>query len=506
MSSQSTQPNLPPALAEAMDAVGRNPQNIDALVRLGGLLHDHGEHEQANKVRQHLVSILNGVVTHGAPPLDTIYNLLLILYQQFVKKIETEEQARTCFQSWLGPIVEYGRRFRDPALPRSLWQPTAERPWRAAFFLQSSTILGHTAALFELLEHLPRGLPWHNQPVVYVFKGADPELTARITALGTHCVNVQLEMSPHGFQTQLEWLRRRIAEDNVSHFVWVSAPAAAELAMSTRLAPVQVFWTLKFHPFQIPEIDGYITYGAWSEETRVLHGETWQVVPFMVAQPSRAVTADEVAAIRAQYAQHDLLFGTLARPEKLNSVPYLKAVVQILRDNPQAGFLWTGHRPLPHVQDAFEQGGVAARCHFIGWVDTPLYARVLDVFLESFPFGCGLTGIQALEAGTPFLSYAAPETQFGMHFLRPLQDGGAAADAIRSLLAPADGSGPLLYAGDADEYVALANRLAREPGFRRAVGLAGQNYFRRYLTDADRMGQRFMQVLADTKKPQEALA
>jgi predicted O-linked N-acetylglucosamine transferase (SPINDLY family) len=128
---------------------------------------------------------------------------------------------------------------------------------------------------------------------------------------------------------------------------------------------------------------------------------------------------------------------------------------------------------------------------------------VLDVFLESFPFGCGLTGIQGLEAGTPFLSYEASETQYGMHFMRPLAENGAAAQKIRSLLQPTDGSGPLLYAANADEYVALAAKLARDADFRRKVGAAGQAYYRRYLTDSDRMARRFMQVLAEVKHPGE---
>lgn len=499
--SVSAPPNLPPDLAAAVEAVNKTPGDISALFKLGGLLHDHGQHEQARKVREHLTAIMVQAVSSNTPPLDTVANLLLAFYQNFVKKIETEQQARACFQSWLMPVVEYGRRFRESALPLPLWRPTAAKPWRAAFFLQSAAILGHTEALFELLEHRPRGLPWSDQPIVYVFSGINPELTQRITALGACCVTVQAEIETHSFQARIEWLRRRIAEDEASHFVWISAPPTAELGMAMRLAPVQVFWTLKFHPFQIPDIDGYITYGAWSEDERVVHGERWAVVPFMMSKPSPPVSAADVAAARAPFAQHDILFGTLARTEKMNAAPFLDAVVRILKDNPKAGFLWTGRELHTGIQAHFERGGVAAQCHFIGWVQTPIYARVLDVFLESFPFGCGLTGIQGLEAGTPFLSYEAPETQYGMHFMRPLAENGPAAQEIRGLLQPADGSGPLLYAANADEYVALAGKLARDAEFRRKVGAAGQAYYRRYLTDSERMARRFMQVLAEVKQP-----
>jgi len=498
--------NLPPPLVAAIEAVNRNPGDLGALFRLGGMMHDYGEHEQAAKVRDHIVAMVTQAIGKGSPPPDQIANILQFLYQSFVKKIETEAQARACFQSWLKPVVEYGRRFRDPALPLPLWQPTGQRPWRAAFFLQAPTILGHTEAMLELLEHRPRGLAgWSDEPIVYLFTGQNPDLAQRVAALGARLVSVQSEMQTHGFYTQLQWLRRHIADNGVSHFVWVSAPPTSELSMAMQLAPVQVFWTLKFHPYQIPDIDGYITYGAWSEQTRIMHGETWQVVPFMMSKPSPPVSEAEVTATRARFAQHDILFGTLARTEKMNATPFLDAVVRILRENPKAGFLWTGREQHAGIQAHFERGGVAAQCHFIGWVSTPLYARVLDIFLESFPFGCGLTGIQGLEAGTAFLSFEAPETQYGMHFMRPLAENGAAAQEIRGLLQPTDGSGPLLYAANADAYVALAGRLAREPDFRQQVGAAGQAYYRRYLTASDRMAQRFMQVLTDMKKPGEGM-
>jgi hypothetical protein len=496
---------LPPDLAAAVDAVNRQPGNLDALLTLGGLAHDYGEHEQAAKVREHLVQVMAQGIELGRATPDLVANLQLMLYNRFVKKIETEAHARACFQSWLAPIVTYGRRFRDTTLPRPLWQPTAERPWRTAFLLYAEHVLGHTEALLELLNHRPAGLPWHDQPIVYVLNGSNEALDALVARTGARIVNVDRQPDPpQGFTAKMQWLRRHMDAEGVSHFVWVSAPATAPYAMAMKLAPVQVFWTLKFHPFQIPDIDGFITYGAWSEQTRRLHGqEDWQVVPFMMSKPSGPVDPARVAETRARFAQHDILFGTLARTEKMNSRPFLDAVVRILRDHPKAGFLWAGRERLQAIQMHFDQAGVAGQCHFIGWVETPLYARVLDVFLECFPFGCGLTGIQALEAGTAFLSFAAPETQYGMHFLRPLQTGGAAADEIRRLLAPgADGRAPLLYANDADEYVALAAKLASDAAFRAAAGAAGQAYYRHYLTDSDGMGRRFMQSLADLKKPE----
>lgn len=498
---------MPLPLAQAIEKLRANPNNIGVAIHLGGLFHDYGEHAAATALRNQIVAGIPHLVKNPAIDHNQLIILEMNLYNAFVKRVETEENVRACFQSWVGPFADLGRRFRDPGLPMPLQVPTAEKPWRAAFFLHTEALLGHTDALIEVLRHRPAGPPW-GRPMVVVWNGVNNKLEKVCADLDVELLYLQTESGfpPEKRMERLLFMRRRFAEAGITHFVWVSGLACSQTAFAARMAPVQVMWTLKFHPYRLPEIDEYITYGGWSEDTREVHGETWKVVPLMIQQVSPQVPSETVAAERAKYARFDFLFGTLARTEKLNSPPFLDAVIRILRDNPKAGYLWTGRERVEAIQQRFEEAGVADRCAFIGWVDTPLYARVLDVFLETFPFGCGITAMQALEAGTPLLSYQAAETQYGMHFMRPLAANDAAAETIRGLLEPKDGSGPLLYPPDADAYVALANRLAGEAVFREAVGRAGQDYYRNYLTDADRMGRRFFEVLAGAKKPEEQTA
>jgi hypothetical protein len=44
------------------------------------------------------------------------------------------------------------------------------------------------------------------------------------------------------------------------------------------------------------------------------------------------------------------------------------------------------------------------RCFYIGWVDTNFYSELIDIFLETFPFGCGITGAQSLFQGNILIS------------------------------------------------------------------------------------------------------
>ena len=50
------------------------------------------------------------------------------------------------------------------------------------------------------------------------------------------------------------------------------------------------------------------------------------------------------------------------------------------------------------------------RCRFIGWVNTALYAQVLDVFLDSFPFASGHTAFESMAAGCPVIVRITPES------------------------------------------------------------------------------------------------
>ena len=64
--------------------------------------------------------------------------------------------------------------------------------------------------------------------------------------------NERPELRTSGLATKLRILRDRLAEDGVGCAVWVSIPAGASFALSMGLAPVQVFWALRFHPLSAP--------------------------------------------------------------------------------------------------------------------------------------------------------------------------------------------------------------------------------------------------------------
>jgi glycosyltransferase involved in cell wall biosynthesis len=246
-------------------------------------------------------------------------------------------------------------------------------------------------------------------------------------------------------------------------------------------------WSLRYHAVRAPEIDGYLTYGSWGEDSRVFHGQRWTVVPVPLALDPRRPPAAATAALRARFPEK-VLVGTLAREEKIASRPFLDSVAAILLRNPDCGYIWTGQQMHPGIVSVFAERGVGARCHFVGWVDTPLYASILDVFLETFPLGCGITGYQALAAGVPVVSYLDENTLFGMQYWSELMArAGERSQVTREML---DGY-PVLCGRDPREYAVLGSRLIEDPAFRDEWRAREAHFFQEEIASIARYSKRF---------------
>jgi hypothetical protein len=194
-----------------------------------------------------------------------------------------------------------------------------------------------------------------------------------------------------------------LVTENAGAAIWLSVPFWVPFLFGYRIAKRQVFWSLKFHAVHLGDEIVHIGMTKERDGTVNIHGKPW-----MAFQPPLAVAIDERdtvtrAKLRGDY-QDKFLFATLAREEKFNSPRFANAVARILQRCPGSIFMFTGREISPVLERALVEHGVAEQAMFIGWVDTEIYANLIDCFLETFPFGCGVTGMQALSHGTPVIS------------------------------------------------------------------------------------------------------
>ena len=455
-----------------------------AVCHLGNRALQMGLTALAEQARAAMVDLLVSLIERG--DVRGALRVEVLVYQSFVKAVEDEAHYETLFARWREPMAALGRRFRQPF-------SQAADARAIGFVFQAGAVLGHTEVLFRLLESRDPSMKVH----IYALGACHPDFVARAQALG---ITARCFPENGGLFDRLQWVRARLAADGVRTAVWVSYPATAIFALAMGLAPVQVMWSLRYHPVRLAEVDGYLTYGSWGEESRVFHGQRWTVCPVPLALEPRVPGPEEVKALRARFPEKVLL-GTLAREEKIDSAPFLESVAAILERNPDCGYVWTGRVMHPGIASFFQARGLASRCHFVGWVDTPLYAAILDVFLETFPLGCGITGYQAMGAGVPLVSYLDPNTVFGMQYWSALMARAGSPGAVtRELL----DEYPVACARNAGEYAEIATRLVKDAAFREEWRGREARFYAEEIASIARYSKRFFAAIEDVAKRKSA--
>lgn len=420
-------------------------------------------------------------------------------YGAYVVKTESEAHFRQALSIWTDAMREAGRRAGQAlvALPAPSPGPVPV----VGFYLHSGGVLAHTQVLLQFLDaHANLDRPMI-RPMVFVRGRAHRALAERLAASGTSYQELENQTgdAPGADLRALLLLRERVASEQVGALVWVSIAVHMAFAFSMRIAPVQIWWALKYHSLDFPEIDGYLT-GAGAGSTKVVSGRSWRCAPLASDDWYRPQLASRAAEVRAQYSQHRVLFGCMGRESKLNSERFLESVAQVLKACPDAGFLWTGRERSSVVQGMLERFDVAERCHFIGWVDTKLYAQVLDVFLDSFPFPCGFTLYETMAAAKPVVVFASAEAdETGLYALvNPLLSGTAGTAQEIQTARRIFKQGKLFHcARDPAQYVQFAIKLANDADARRAAGIASQAFVQAFLSDRTHMARTVARHLVE---------
>jgi glycosyltransferase involved in cell wall biosynthesis len=412
--------------------------------------------------------------------------------KDYAAQTETSAHHDEVVSAWLPDMLAAGRALRADPRPAPPGDPPS-----VGFVLVTSSVMAHTQVLLGLLHGIARLDPPALVPRVYVMQMTQDELPRRLDALGVAWTRLdERDGAPErDAYRRLVRLREALRRDRVDVAAFVSTEVLMPFAFAMRIAPAQVWFSWKYHGLRFPEIDGYITGGSLGESTRMIDGNCWRTIPGVAVDLYDPGLRDRALQIRQRFPAGTVVLGSINRPEKVHTEPFLDALARILRANPGAVYLWFGRRPPGPLLEAFRARGIADRCLFQGWVDPRLYAQVLDVHLDTFPFPAGLTHIQAMAAGTAGVLYLNSESRQNgiLQLLWPVLNGetGSPEDrrAIQRILAPG-GEQLFVCARDADEYVRQAQRLIDDEDFRRRVGAACRAALA-YLVDDRRSARAF---------------
>lgn len=426
-----------------------------------------------------------------------------LVYEILIKSAETEESFTYAYDRMGAVLTDIG----TINSKTTLWSLPGPRP-AVAFWLPGTAILAHTQQLLALLLALQAlgadapitpvvyfGAPTNNETQkVFLAAGAD------VRFLGDH-ERPQHVLPPLDL---LERLRDAVRRDGVQALVFVSTPVHMLTAVAMQVAPVILWWSMKWYNLAVPGLDERMTPRRGT--TLEIAGYTWRCghvcLPMLVDETKREMRK----RLRDRYkiADNQVAIGWMGREEKLTA-EYGDAVAALLEANQHALFLYTGRTRIAAFEDRLRT--VASRVRHIGWVDVANTIWALDVYADSFPMGSGHTAFAAMQAGIPVVTLMTEENKknsAAAHIWQLWENADGelndedfqAAEDIMSDAGDDDLPLPFTYTQANWHYKLCA--LAQDKTMREDVGKMQKAFVHRFLMDAPRYALQTSQIILET--------
>ena len=429
-----------------------------------------------------------------------------LAYNCYATRHENAQFFKNSYVDKIIPLfLEAGRRYKTTMSSITVDDGIIdiEAPHKVCFLLHNSSFLAHTRNLFNYFKGLEEFDRLPIQPTLILLGDISDQIQNLANESQIDIVSVA-GSNPH---TKILQIREWCCENEVSAFVWTSNIVFLAFSYSIRLAPVQIYWSMKYHSIEFDEIDGYLTTGSF-EKYRTINGKKWRVGHGALDLLYKSEFKSD-AEIKRRELTNDkgcVIFGCLGREAKINNDEYAEAVAQILTQVPNSIYIWTGRINHPEISSRFRELGILDRCRFIGWVNTALYAQVLDVFLDSFPFASGHTAFESMAAGCPVIVRITPESLESSsltHILpafRSSQVPKSIQEDIKHTWLDEYGNILLPIVEDFDSYVNTAVQLAVDRDFRHRIGELSRMFVNRFMMDTKLMAETYTNHILDIIK------
>lgn len=382
---------------------------------------------------------------------------------------------------------------------------------KIAFFIHNESTLAHIGTVFSILEsYKNRGDCWF-EATVYAMDGFSQEMRDTFAAYGVDVVNLG-ELKPGtAYLERLLHLRELLRENKTERLVWVCLTTMMCFAFGLRIAREQIWFCGSFYRgLEIKNIDHRALNSILADKVYENDNE-WNVMQFSVGNLCKPIdeVRDEVQQARESLLQgkYDCIVGVLAREQKMQDKRYIEAVANILKNNPRTLFVWTGMQHDPTIQSFIDEFGIQEQSKYLGWIDTAVYSHVIDIFLDTFPFPCGVTLYQAMAAGKASISLRTSDAiNMGVHgqLLSVFEDlpqykiEEPGASRLREIFGES-GERFLCY-DQVDEYITMAGKLINDKDFRTSIGDANQLLANEFFMDGLKMSRSFDKLLGHKPK------
>lgn len=436
---------------------------------------------------------------------EMMLSLESILAAHYIKPRESEEHFSNAWRTIKDILREGGRKYGALNKANDLSQrPSVTQRKRVAFLVANASMLAHVQVLCAAIEGYKNLEDQPFEPVIIALHGRKKQLEEFCQRLGIEIFHVDPRDDNEKVDIKspmqvVSDLKKLICQQEVGALTFVSWCSWSVFMCAAKIAPKSIWWSLKFHDLYVPEIDEYVT-GGW-DLFREIHSRKWRAIKPGLPDLSDDSLRPQAIEIRKSLGSSNILMGTIARQEKFRNREFILAVCEVLKRNKRALYLWIGSDD-DIVEGIFREQRVLEQTRKIGWVDTKLFAHVLDVFLDSFPNPCGFTLFQAMAAGVPAVLRRNDDSSLGLqNSLSQLYSGEEGTLTEKSRVADIfrkDSDKSFFPIVDSTEnYVEKATALVRSQAYRTKSGLAGKMYVDEFMSNNRLMAESFRHHFSD---------
>jgi hypothetical protein len=245
-----------------------------------------------------------------------------------------------------------------------------------------------------------------------------------------------------------------------------------------------------------------MTIAPLGEHKKTIKGYEWRCFQGKI---SESLSEDpniksHAAALRAsQFSQFEVLIASIGRPQKIDNDDFIKMLSIVLKSNHQVAFLWFGKEELISVKNRMRHYGIEQQCFFQGWVDSKLYANLIDIHLDSFPFPTGFTARETMAVGCPNVFMYNESSYYTLTILSsilPFLEKQVGTQELQNKITEIfyDENGCLLLsmADSIEKYAEETIRLINDSGFRKKVGNAGKRFIMEIIENEQYLAESFI--------------
>ncbi|STP11951.1 Uncharacterised protein [Helicobacter mustelae] len=273
-------------------------------------------------------------------------------------------------------------------------------------------------------------------------------------------------------------LRQKMLEDQVEVLISPNnGYGISDFLLAARVCHKQIFWSHGNFVYDHAYLDGRVTH-ICGGQPKILH-EGYEFVGIPVKMDNAfynpCIPEHLVRQARVPYPLDAKILGNMGRLVKIDSLPFLQTVIEILRANKSCIFLACGAGNVEEIQQKITQidKDMLSRFYFPGFVDSRIFGHVIDLWLDSFPMQQGESRAEYAAKGKPTLILTQESKQqrkgrlhafFAQHrelFVQVLQGSGVSLESMKNFVCEDED----FVAFDMQDYVKKAcNLIMMEAG------------------------------------------